>query len=396
MPTSPRARRVRRVGLLAAGGLVAGLLPLVGPAGVAQAAEACTTEVAPRSVLGLPTGPPCDDIAPPETTITALTPPPNAAGYLRTDDLTFTFSGRHTDGDTDPISFECQLDDDGASTNDRWEACQSPRTYQDLEDSSVAPYTFRVRAVDTADDAIDATAPPGLLVAGAETDLPDLDESAAVSVVRVDTVAPNTFVLSSPPQLEGYRLPIADSLSPQVRLAADEGGSTFACDVDGAAVPCAEGVTTLRGLGPGDKTLTVRATDRAGNTDPTLKDSTAVFAVPADLTAADGGPWRSLRSADALGGSFLETRERGAMLRYYGRNVRELLLIGPSGPGAGSVEVKIGRARTWQPVDLATPTVDRQHLYTVRDQNSPLRTGTIRIRVTSDGRPVRLDGILAH
>lgn len=77
----------------------------------------------------------------------------------------------------------------------------------------------------------------------------------------VDTTAPKTRIAAGPARTTKQR-------RAQFQLRASESGSTFACKLDrGPFKPCAPGVTYK--VAPGWHILKVRATDAAGNADPT-------------------------------------------------------------------------------------------------------------------------------
>jgi len=85
--------------------------------------------------------------------------------------------------------------------------------------------------------------------------------TGATRTFTLDTVPPNTTISSAPPSLS------SDS-TPTFTFASNESG-TFACVIDGGtAVPCASPFTSAA-LSDGQHTFDVRATDRAGNPDPT-------------------------------------------------------------------------------------------------------------------------------
>jgi Bacterial Ig-like domain/Chitobiase/beta-hexosaminidase C-terminal domain len=136
----------------------------------------------------------------------------------------FSFSGEAG------ATFECQLDG-GAFTG-----CSSPRAYSSLAQGS---HTFHVRQTDTAGNT----------------------GSNATFTWAIDTTAPDTSIDSSP----------TDPSSPDVSFAfsANEGGSTFECSLDGAAFSACTSPQAYNGLASGSHTFDVRATDAAGNTDPT-------------------------------------------------------------------------------------------------------------------------------
>jgi hypothetical protein len=85
--------------------------------------------------------------------------------------------------------------------------------------------------------------------------------SAASFTVISDTTPPDTTITSGPPAT-------TTSSSATFQFAASE-PSTFECSLDGAAFAACSSPATYTGLAPGSHTFGVRATDTAGNTDPT-------------------------------------------------------------------------------------------------------------------------------
>jgi hypothetical protein len=389
-------KSARRFATLAVAGLVAALLPAFGATAPASAAGPCESEKQTGSVFGATV---CDDTSQPSTTLAGASPTPNGAGYINVDHVTFTFGGAASPGDTDPIAYQCQFFN-SATTPSTWQACTSPATYDHLADAgpdNPTPYTFRVRAVDTADNGLDATTCTGLFCSHADTDVADLDETPATTTVRVDTTRPDTYILDAPTDDQGSDYPMSTSRTVRLRLDATEGTDAdplnYGCKLDGAKVDCNQGITTLTGLGGGDHTFTAAATDRAGNTDQS--PAVAKFSVPKNLVKADG--WATRREGGYFAGDYLESRRVGAQLSVPGKNVRELLLIAPAGPGLGVVEVKIGQS-IWRPVNLNAPSYTRFKIYKVRDRYDPLVSGKILIRVKQldKNQVVRVDAVLAH
>jgi hypothetical protein len=158
----------------------------------------------------------------PDTSVTSG--PPAATNSTN---ATFAFTS------TEPGSiFECRLD--GAT----FAACTTPISYSGLPSGS---HTFRVRAIDPAGN---------------------VDSSPAVYTWTIDITAPNTTIT---------RQPAAASNSPSATFSfsASMSNSTFQCRLDGASFsPCISPLT-YSGLADGAHNFEVRATDPAGNTDPT-------------------------------------------------------------------------------------------------------------------------------
>src|SRR5438046_2087633 len=179
---------------------------------------------------------PPPDTTPPDTTLTA-TPP----AVTNSASASFTFAATEA-GST----FQCALDGGGFAP------CASPQTYIRLASGN---HAFQVRATDPAGN---SDPPPASLPGTA------------------DTVAPDTTITATPPAL-------TNSLSASFTFAATEAGSTFQCALDGGGfAPCASPQTYIR-LASGNHAFQVRATDPAGNTDPTP----ASFTWPVDTVPPD-------------------------------------------------------------------------------------------------------------
>ena len=381
--------RARRTAALAGAALVAALLPLAGPATPAGAADPCTSEPPVDPLNPLDWG--CDDVTPPGTVITAFAPQPNGAGWIRTDAVSIEFHEAVSDGDAGPWAFRCRLQGPGRSAG--YQDCTSPFTATGLDDTGATPYTFSVYAVDTADAGYTYLGNP--LLPGDEEDPAQPDDGSGSPATRTwqqDTIAPNTFVFGGPYEDLRPDWPMATSTTVRFSLASNEGGVRYSCTLNGTAVPCRDGSTALRSLTAGNKVFRVGATDPAGNADPS--PVTKRFSVPRNLTS--GSPaWRRVTGSGYFDGDVLQTTRRGARVSVPGRNVRELRLIAPSGPGMGKVSVRIGSGRTYT-VNLAAAKARRFRVFEVRDPYQPTVSGPIVITVLSSGRTVQVDAVLAR
>jgi hypothetical protein len=129
---------------------------------------------------------------------------------------------------------------------------------------------------------------------------------------NVDTAPPETTITSGP---SGK----TNDATPTFSFSSSEAGSTFECRVDGAAFTPCSSPNTLVSQSEGTHTFTVRATDAAGNTDPTpavrifIVDThapnTTITAGPSGQTN-DATPTFSFSSSEA--GSTFECRVDGA------------------------------------------------------------------------------------
>jgi hypothetical protein len=269
------------------------------------------------------------DLTPPDTSITS-TPanPTNQTGAA------FSFTSTETGS-----SFQCQLDAGG------WLSCTSPKSYAGL---SSATHTFQVRAIDAAGN-VDATpasfswtvdtVPPDTTITSGPTgvigqssatfaftsskagssfrcqldagalvsctspvtynalaegshsisvvatdSLGNVDPTPAVRTWTVDTTPPDTTITAHPGNPSSQN-------SPSFSFTSTEPGSTFECQLDAGAWLSCTSPKSYAGLSESGHTFAVRATDGAGNTDP----SAATYTWTIDLTAPaspsiDSGP----------------------------------------------------------------------------------------------------------
>ncbi len=186
------------------------------------------------------------DATPPNTTIASG---PAEGSTISDNTPTLTFSANEAGS-----SFECKVD------SGPFDPCSSPTTLDPLTDG---PHTFQVRATDPAGNP---------------------DPTAATRGFTIDATPPNTTIASGP--AEGST--ISDN-TPTLTFSANEAGSSFECKVDsGPFDPCSS-PTTLDPLTDGPHTFQVRATDPAGNPDPTAATrGFTIDATPPNTTIASG------------------------------------------------------------------------------------------------------------
>lgn len=392
---SRSAHTSRRIVAWVATGLLATMLPLAlsttGPA----AAAACLDETAKAGFAPLLTG--CDDVTPPHATITNVTPTPNTFGFIRSSTVTFEFTGQHTDADTGTIEFECQFYKT-TSQPGTWDSCSSPKNYGSLADSKSPPYTFRVRAIDATDHAVQACDENAWIDACLnDPDVADYEAIGDVTTLKIDTLVPNTFLTRAPTDKIRPDAPVVRTDHPRLVVNSNE-DVHFACTVNGKALTfCDAGVVELPRLKPGSATFIARAVDRAGNVDPT--PATTTFFVPKNIRKNTLSPWRKRRQIGLFGNDYLTANRVGQTLVVKGiRKVREVRILAPTGPRYGKIEVKVGRSQ-WYTVNLFSKKNKRLKQLLVRDQFSPLQTGKMLIRVKSVSRKrpsVRIDALVAR
>ena len=183
------------------------------------------------------------DTVAPSTSITS-----GPTGLTTTGSATLAFGSTETGS-----SFECRLD------SGPWQSCTSPHALTGLGDGA---HVFAVRATDPAGNT---------------------DQTEATRGWTVDTGAPDTIIGSGPSG------PTA-STSTSLAFTATESGSTFQCKLDDAAWQTCTSPRALTGLAQGAHTFRVRATDPAGNVDPTEAVRTWSVDTIAPDTGLTGGP----------------------------------------------------------------------------------------------------------
>ena len=179
------------------------------------------------------------------------------------DDQTPTF--RFTSPDAG-ATFECRVD--GADFG----PCESPYTTAVLPNGS---HTFQARAKDAAGNT-------------------DATPASRTFTVDVDSTAPKTRIDAGPAD-------ITNQTSATFTFSADE-PATFECRLDAAAFAACHSGDTFGSLDSGTHTFAVRATDLAGNVDPTpATRSWIVDTTPPQTTITNGPSGLSLSSIATFG-----------------------------------------------------------------------------------------------
>ncbi len=258
------------------------------------------------------------DLTPPTTTITTA---PSGAVSSTTANIAFTSN--------EAGSFQCSLEGGAFAT------CSSPSVQTLLAQGS---HSFAVRAVD---------------VAG------NTDATPATASWTVDTVPPNTTIVSGPPAA-------ATSTIASFDLSSTEAG-TYQCRVDAAAFTgCSDPNTQSVSEGP--HTYEARAIDAAGNVDPTPAawswsvDTTApvvTFVAPTPGQSSTTGPyntfaWSVSRSATTTcsvngGAPYACTSPQTLHIKAGNTTFTVTATDGAGNPGAAT--------RTWT-IACSAPTAD--------------------------------------
>ncbi len=169
------------------------------------------------------------DTTPPDTTISS-----GPSGTIASTSASFEFTSTES-GST----YKCSFD------SGTWVSCGPPKSYSGL---TVSPHTFSVKATDAAGNT-DAT--PATRSWAIEAEAPPLD-----------TTPPETTISSGPSIT-------TTSTSASLSFTSSESGSTYQCSLDSGAWGTCVSPKGYSALAVGPHTFMVKATDAAGNPDPT-------------------------------------------------------------------------------------------------------------------------------
>jgi hypothetical protein len=376
---------VRRWAPLALVGLLAALLPMAASIPTAQASASCKSEQ--PGLLGIT----CDDEKPPNTT--GASGNQTAAGQV-----TVSATGTYSDGDTDPIGFQCQLVGTAA-----WGPCT-------VSNLTVGANQIAIRALDTADFALNT--PCDDLLCGSTPEVPDYDATPAVITVQVTGGgggggttppppgpggAPETQITGGPNDRLTPGQPVSLTRRPTIELTASE-PATYNCAVNAKKVPCRGGLNVLKGLKPGTQVFVAQAVDRDGNFDATPASIT--FYIPYNLTPHQGNGWKKVKSHGSFAGDFVSTTHTGAVLTVGEvTGVHEVRLIAPVGPNLGKVAIRIGNGK-WMKVHLTSKKARRLVVFELRGTRAGAHelSGTIQVKALKvpAGGAVAVDAIVAR
>lgn len=184
---------------------------------------------------------------PPDTTppVTTLDTGPAANSTVTSSSVTFTF---HAD---EASTFQCAYD--GGS----FSPCSTPgpgTTGSDTRTLANGLHTFSVRATDSANN-VDASPETRTFTVNVTSPPPPPPPAG-------DTTPPDTTITKAPPKsVKAKRAAVV-----KVEFVSSDAGSTFSCRVDGDAAASCTSPATFR-LGRGKHTISIAATDAAGNKD---------------------------------------------------------------------------------------------------------------------------------
>ena len=214
---------------------------------------------------------------------------------------------------------ECSLDGAAAAP------CSSPASFPSLPDG---PHTLAITVHDEAGNTSTAT----------------------TASFIIDSAPPHTTITSAPPRRNHAR-------SVSVTFSASESDVTFACSLDGAPATACSSPASFADLAYGSHTLSVTATDAAGNVEatparagwvtsrPPLPAVALLLAPPRTLTVgADGGLRVTLRASSASAQGTLtlmlgsRTLARDARVRVIAGRATTVVLLLPRWLWSGELE----------------------------------------------------------
>lgn len=315
------------------------------------------------------------DTTPPKTRLDA-SPSLDRNGRTFSRDAFFKFS---TDPAEPGATFECTLTRDNVVVHEFADCTSNPaptdgtstgaRSYTGLLDGN---YVFTVRATDLADN----TETPGAVfpwIVGYPPPPPP------------DTQAPETSIAEAPRNwnLQSFAY---------YRYTSPDAVASWVCTLDGGDKDCGtNGNRFIQGLRAGTHEFRVSAVDQAGNVDPS--PATDTFTIP--LNSRKLEDYSRGWSNDYCQGCFLDrvstTTKKGAWITQGTKGLRKLALVVTKGPGYGTVKVYLGKVKL-RKISLAHDSLRHRRLVMVKKWDT-LKSGRIRIEVTSSGKTVAIEGI---
>lgn len=355
-----------------------GDIPAWDPAGCTQViADICMiaiqdlagdTPLAPA--VGFLTG--SSDSGAPDTEITSPVPGKRAQAH------TFTFRAEPA---TDQTTFACKLEVSykstppaGAQRSHDWQPCGAePVGEHRYEKLANGTYVFAVQAL--------------------EGDAADDTPATQSWTVAVPPEVPETRIVAGP---KGGSWLLARRAAFKFRSSVE--GSDFQCSYDSMTDACDSGAFVWgprkhgAPLRPGTHVFKVAA---LANKTQDFSPAVRRFHVPLD----DRGMrpvknWTRKKQRGHLKNTYTQTTVKGAaLITKRKQKFRRVVLVADKGRGFGTVQIFWGK-RMLREVSLEAkkPLVKRK-VIPVRKFNGKLRSGKLRVVVTSAGKPVRIDGI---
>lgn len=268
----------------------------------------------------------------------------------------------------DGVTFECRLSKNDAAAV--WQNCTSgsvgSKDYTGLEPGS---YVFSGRASD------------------ASGNLSDVVTKAWMVPVVVDETAPETSLVDGPAE-NAWVL----ARSARFHLGSDLSGAQYRMTVnDRDPETCNADECVVNGLRAGRNRIRFAAmVGDLVDESPAVRN---VFVPRSAFSLERSAGWR-MREGDAhLFGKYVQTRQRGEVLKHWFGNIKRVALVASTGERYGKVHVYLGRNRlTDKPIDLSGYGARRMRLLEVASFANA-QQGVVRVVVVSKDKVVRIDGL---
>jgi hypothetical protein len=151
-----------------------------------------------------------------------------------------------------------------------------------------------------------------------------------------------------------------------------------------------DGAATFQGEPGSTYCFRATAADAAGNVSPPSAE--ACTSVPLDNPALRHlGGWKTRQGDGYYLGTYSQTRRYGATLRLKAVSARRLAIVATTCPRCGAISVFLGR-KLLRNVNLAANVIHKRRLIVI-GSFPQVRTGSLRVKVISSGRIVRIDGL---
>jgi len=137
--------------------------------------------------------------------------------------------------------------------------------------------------------------------------------------------------------------------------------------------------------------FSARARDRAGNVSSWSNESCTAFPVDDRTLAVTSGTWTRRLAAGYYNRTYSSGANAGATLVLRGVEARRLALLATRCPTCGTVQV-FWNGKLLEQATLTAPTRQKRQLILLGSFAS-VQTGTVRVRVSSTGRPVQIDAL---
>ena len=216
--------------------------------------------------------------------------------------------------------------------------------------------------------------------------LTDTTPASWVFTVAADTpLAPET-TLSGGPANHGWLL----AAGTRFGLSSNQPGVTYSCTLDGQSPQGCSDPVSLTRLAQRTHVFTAAAANALGVAD--ASPATRVFTVPVNntkLKASTG--WAKRKHRGHFLSTFSQTKRKGATLKVRRSAIKSVALLVAKGRGYGTVNVYLGK-RLLRKVSLRANRSAGRRVVPIK-RFSSRKHGTIRVKVVSRGKLVRIEGL---